>query len=399
MGKNQTVFILLILLSSILVSPRVLYAELIASYTIKNQAICSNNKLIIVSSGQIPALLRYNVEHVSLFKQVGDAWKEVLFQVDQKDTQGRYILKKDQKNYYFSDQDELVFSGKDLVDPLTSSLSSSNSILKNHSLIELKIIADNKEVIGWMYIALDSKKPTLKIRQNNLLSYNAEQDIILSSIYKIGFSKQHPFLLDQFHWRLAQANTWSPDLVDTMKIRHTGTFLGLNIRRTQADYISELTDVKEGSLRIIRRTKNHLKVLWKLKSPALYIDYVISDQGFVMDMMIDLPFELSYLFSNLSTITTMDWDQSTPPENFMIKATKEYPEMPINGISSENKRKLNYIKSNYFSLSDTIGNVDVMLDIPDDFPIQSRLYLRDDINEADPPENNIGQYGNIGFNT
>ncbi|MCK5664099.1 MAG: hypothetical protein KAI17_11460, partial [Thiotrichaceae bacterium] len=38
-------------------------------------------------------------------------------------------------------------------------------------------------------------------------------------------------------------------------------------------------------------------------------------------------------------------------------------------------------------------------DIPDDFPIESNLYLRDAVDEADPPENHPGQFGNIGFKT
>ena len=397
--KKRIIFILFSLLFCTLLSTRVLYADLIASYTLQNQAICSNNKLIVISSGQIPVLLGADIEHVSLFKQSADRWQQLLFQVDQKDSQGRYLLKKnfpkERENHYFSNKDELVFRAKDLGDQLKMT----SAVLNNHSLIELKIITDNKEVIGWLYIELNSKDRNLRIRKNNLLIYDAEQDSIHSSIYKIGFSKKHPFLLEQFHWRLDKSNAWSPDLADTMKIRHKGNFLGLPFQRTQDDYISELTAVKKGSLRIIRRTKNHLKVLWQLKTPALYIDYVITEYGFVMDSMIDIPFDLSYFFSNLSTITTMDWNQASPPQNFIIQATKQYPEISINGIPSDDKRKFNLITGHYFSLSDTMGHVNVMLDIPEDFPIQSKLYLRDDVNEVDLPENDLGQYGNIGFNT
>ena len=398
--KKQIVVIVCILLSSTLFSTSVLHAEIIASYTLTNQAICGNNKLIVVSSEKIPALLGYDIKHISLFKQTQQTWQKILFQIDPKDSKGCYIFQKHKKNYYFSDQDELIFNGKDVAHQFNHSLISSSKFLNNNTLIELKIMThNNTEPMGWIYIALDAKTVDVNIKHKTLLNYNAEHDIIFSKLYKIGFSKKYPFLMDQFHWRLDAPNNWTADLTDTMKIRHKGEFLGLKVRRTQDDYSSKLTAVKEGPLRIIRRTKNHLKVLWKLKAPALYIDYVISEHGFVMDMMIDIPFNLSYFFNDLSTITTMDWNHLTPPKNFIIKATKEYPEMLINGIPSNNKQIFNHIKSNHFSLSDTIGNVNIILDVPEDFLIQAQLYLIDDVNQADPPENDQGQYGNIGFKT
>jgi hypothetical protein len=45
------------------------------------------------------------------------------------------------------------------------------------------------------------------------------------------------------------------------------------------------------------------------------------------------------------------------------------------------------------------GSVFIKLDIPDDFPIEPWLYLSDRTDVADPPENQPGQFGNVGYRT
>ncbi|MCU7938509.1 MAG: hypothetical protein KZQ64_08210 [gamma proteobacterium symbiont of Bathyaustriella thionipta] len=95
----------------------------------------------------------------------------------------------------------------------------------------------------------------------------------------------------------------------------------------------------------------------------------------------------------------MDWNNQAENNELSIQCTKEYPDMPINGLESANKTAFNQIKGRSFSLTGSKVNFNVALDIPDDFPIQSTLYLRDAIQEIDPPENFPGQFGNVGFKT
>jgi len=232
-----------------------------------------------------------------------------------------------------------------------------------------------------------------------LLNYEAEQDSVSSAIYKIGFAEQHPFLLNSFQWPLKNQPGWGTDITDTMKIRHTGQFLGVDFKRTQDDYLSQLVMVKQGPLRIIRRTENRIKVFWKLKSPALFIDYVMLPDGFIMDTMIDIPFKIGFFFSNLATITTMDWNDSQVSPPLSVQASRDYPEMPINGLTSADKEAFSQLAGNSFALASAMGDFKVALDIPDNFPIQSQLYLRDALQEPDPPENYPGQFGNAGFKT
>ena len=395
------------------------YSQIIETYTIRSNVVCAgDNSLVVITAAQLPALSGHSIKQVSLLNYSRERFYKIVFQIDQKDAQGRYILddmrnkeidkKNNDKNRQadrdsagiintFTDKDELVFRSKDL----NERVDYSSKFLKYYSLIELEIISGTEleKTSKWLYIKLDSEASEPDLEHNKALNYDDKQDEVTSSVYKIGFSKAYPFLLDRFHWRLPDQAGWTPDITDMMKIRHTGRFFGLPFKRTQEDYYSQLIAVKEGPLRIIRRTENNIRVFLRLKSPALFIDYIMLPNGFVMDSLIDIPFKVSFFFSELATITTMDWNNSADNLDLSIQADKEYTTIPINGLASDKKKAFNQIAGNTFSLTSNRGDFNVALDIPDDFPIQSDLYLRDALDELDAPENYPGQFGNIGFKT
>ncbi len=362
---------------------------------------------MVISAHEIPELSGTNAIKWSLLSVLNKTqpsfFQKSIFQVDHKDAQGRYILNNNTLNgpegaHVFKSNDELVFRKKDL----GYRLNHSSALLEKKSLIEIKITSDSAGLeknteTGWIYIALN-ESTDLNV-QKKVISYETEQDIISSPFFKIVFSKEKPFLLDAFHWRLSDGSRWSHDVTDTMKIRHIGQFLGFPFRRTDDDYFSRLVDVKQGPLRIIRRTENKVKVFWKLKSPALYIDYIMMPDGFVMDSMVDIPFKISFFFSDLSTVTTMDWNNAFENTALIIHSSDSRLNLPIDGRPSDDKRKFNQIVAQEFSVSSSLGLFDVRLAIPDDFPIRSQLYLNDDLKELDPPEHYPGQFGNVGFKT
>lgn len=375
------------------------HAQIIESYRIKSNQICSNdNSLIIISGYELARSLGSSLKKLSLISLFQNKKNTIVMQIDQKDLQGRYILNNGSSenadaNLILREFDELVFRKQDLGERLKTS----SELLKDYSLIEIEVVSEAQKEAGWVYLILDNRASDFN-RDNNYLIYNSEQDIVTSSLYKIGFSKEKPFLLNAFHWYLP-GEQWTPDLTDSMKIRHLGKFFGFLFKRTDDDYFSQLIDVKTGPLRIIRRTENKVKIFWKLKSPALTIDYVMMPDGFVMDSLIDIPFKTSFFFSDLATITTMDWNDISESPQMMIKSPMSHLNLPVNGKPSEEKLAFNQIKATEFSLSSKLGQFYVKLEIPDDFPISAQLYLKDALQEIDLPENYSGQFGNVGFKT
>lgn len=383
-------------------------AQILLTHTINDHTLCSTeNSLIVIAGHEIEKLSGTEINKLSLISIRQNQVQAIMFQIDQKDNKGRYILGNTAAEHIRSvkridDQDELVFRKKDLGEQLNADA----QLLAQYSLIEIKVTSAPTQEAGWIYIIL-GVSPSDAEKKNKAIVYNIQQDRVSTSVYKIGFTKDKPFLVNTFHWNLSRKmpqiafdeSIWGPNMTDTMKIRHLGRFLGFSFKRTDDDYYSQLVAVKEGPLRIIRRTENKIKVLWKLKSPALYIDYVMMPDGFVMDSMVDIPFKISFFFSELATITTMDWNYAAVQDDLQIQYNKTGLLLKVNGLQTEAKEAFNDISATTFSTNSQTGQFAVRLDIPDDFPIKSQLYLKDSLMEVDEPENYPGQYGNVGFKT
>jgi len=399
-------FLLLLLVS--VSEAQILQTFSLVENNITESTVCPGETgLIVISSKHLPDIIGHNIEHLSFLRLAQKQRQPVVFQIDQRDQQGRYIISPKDQNSAETDSskrvkilgknDELVFRKVDLGERLKLS----SEWVSQNSLLEIEVISARNNPSRWIYILLEDKFSGDSLSEASIF-YDKELDVVSSSVYKIGFSKTVPFLVDSLHWKLSEQSGWSPDISDMMKIRHQGKFFGIPFKRSQDDYHSRITGIKKGPLRIIRRTENRVRVFWKLKTPSLSIDYVMMPNGFVMDTLIDIPFKISLFFSDLETLTTMDWNNSS--ELPALSMHSSHPnasslDLSVNGRQSADKKAFNDIIDTKFSLSSDSGKFNVFLDIPDDFPIKSNLYLMDDLSEIDLPENIPGQFGNIGFKT
>ena len=392
---------LLLLLSTVLISQlSVAKAGSLVNEIATDSAICSSKQRAIVLTGQqAPALIGLPIQRIALYQWMGERLQPIVFQIDRRDKDDRYVFSSatnaetDSAQIIFDGNDELVFLQRDtkLRMPPQSKAAS------DEQFIEIKI-NDQQQVQHWVYVRL-SKDP-VKSSLKNYINYNPETDSISTNLYQLGFSRQTPFLVDVFRWWDATGQQWSPDLIDTMKIRHSGKLFGLlSFNRTHKDYSSELIAIKAGPVRVIRRTENRVRVFLGLKSPALTIDYVLSPDGFVMDTLVDIPFSMGLVFSQLETYTTVDWSSEQGLPAMLINNEQLPDNLQINGTMSEKKAAFNKIRATSFVIENTLGTMQVRLDIPKDFPIDAFLYLRDAVREPDPPENIVGQFGNVGFKT
>jgi hypothetical protein len=352
--------------------------------------------LVIVSGRQLPALLGSSVQQLSLFRWDGSALTPITFQIDRKDAQDRYILDSGQSletgndaSAGLDDNDELSFSSTDA----------------GARLLDLETPKDPRRLTeielpggaGWVYAGVSVKQPR---SEEEYLNYDARRDEITARAFKLRFDPQLPFLITSFQWQLREHGGWSEDMVDTMKIRHRGRFLDVfPFERTQGDYTSRLVAVKAGPLRVIRRTENHVRMLWSLQSPAVQVEYVVTPRCFIMDTLIDLPFEVGLFFSDVETLTTVDWRAVPDPSRLSVQAPGSPAPLQIDGHMSPRKNAFNEMQGTEFTVSHPLGAMTAYLSLPADAPIKAWLYLRDAQNEPDPPEHERGQFGNVGFRT
>jgi hypothetical protein len=360
---------------------------------------CSaTNQLVVLSGSDLMPLVGTSVRELSMLSASPTGLRPIVFQVDRRDAQGRYIIDDaagaESGDPLLGSHDELVFLASDA----GTRLSDITRYSKSGKLAEIRLGETPGIPPRWVYVS-NSKDP-YPVRGNHYVQYNAESDLVTSAAYQLGFDMRLPFLVDAFRWKSNTGDGWSPNIVDTMKIRHRGMFLGfIPFKRTHRDYSSRLTGVKAGPLRIIRRTENRIRVLWHLKTPAVQIDYVVMPGGFVMDTVIDIPFNVGLFFGGIETLTTVDWNQNPGLPDLTVGMPGHPSTAAINGHMSAEKHAFNLLQAHQFTVTSSLGRMLVSLEIPPGVPITPWLYLRDALNETDPPEKRTGQFGNIGFRT
>ncbi len=357
----------------------------------------SPDSLSVISAEDLPALLGKPIRQITLLHYRDQQLLSITSQIDQRDSEGHYLLNgksaADSRTPVLGPNDEIIFRLSDRGARRPSTPVSTEQA----ALVEIEVNDPQTGQTGWIYAAWSGQSANAPARE--LIRYSAATDSAETGIYKISFSSRHPFLIENFHWRLATGG-WSPDLLDAMKIRHQGNMFGfIPFKRTEDDYTSRLTGVKTGPLRVIRHTENHVRILWSLKTPAVYIDYVMMPDSFVMDTIIDIPFNLGLFFSGVETLTTVDWRNAPALPELTISSPDTTSSLVVNGQMSDRKHQFNTVSGTRFSVHSTYGSIFIKLDIPDDVPIQPWLYLNDRLDVADPPENQPGQFGNVGYRT
>ena len=249
---------------------------------------------IVVRGSEIPSLLGTSTTKIRAIVRHGAMLEAIPFQIDKRDSQGRYELSSNAMGTLLDANDECVFMSADagerialLPEPYTQ-----------QPVTELAIVDPHSGEQKWIYL-IETKAAQSPPSANTLyVVYDATKDVIETGIYRIGFSSALPFLINSMQWHIDGPKKWSPNLVDTMKIRHHGKLFGnIDFARTQDDYRSRLVAVKEGPVRIIRRTLNTVRIFGYLQSPSLTIDFLAYRNGFQMDTTVDLPFRLNWFVS------------------------------------------------------------------------------------------------------
>ena len=400
MKKAYVTFLSLLILGFFCQKP--VLAEVVAEPVSTDARCGSQSRLVVLVGSELSALIGIPINKISLYKVAASRLLPIAYQIDSRDEDNRYLL--DPGNQSATKPDNVVFDANDelvlLASDIGRRLGTGSETRNQDNLIEIQVVNSLRDRSGWVYASRNTKRNTNDAPiSGRHISYDADSDTVETNLYQIGFSKVVPFLIDRLRWAIENSR-WSPNTIDTMKIQHRGKMLGLfQFKRTAKDYHSQLVAVKQGPLRIIRRTKNKVRLFWKLKSPRVYIDYVMEPDGFLMDTIIDIPFKIGLFFSGLETLSTIDLNSQSDLPPMKIKALGRKDELLVDGTMTKSKNMFNESGVEGFSINSRLGSMKVTMHIPDTLPIKRWLYLVDNNEQPDPPERIEGQFGNVGFRT
>ncbi|MDH5648810.1 MAG: hypothetical protein OEY67_04075 [Gammaproteobacteria bacterium] len=354
---------------------------------------------VVLAAHEIPALIGQRIGSINIYAFRGGKWISIPFQLDRRDHNGLYQIpasQRDQKN-----ESDSIVDGNDELALMTCDLGEKSppGLLDSAVIAEVMLTDPRDGTRKWFYVRneLISQYPSML---RDYVSYDRDRDIIETDNYKIGFSRTLPFLMNHFQRKEPQQRDWSPNIMDTMKIRHFGKFLHkYDFERTQDDYKSRLVAAKDGPIRVIRRTSNRVRMFWFIKTPAIEIDFVAYRHNLYVDTLIDLPFSIGTFFSDLHTRISLDWRDDLPELQAKIYSDNQREGLVIDGNMTSGEKEFNNYSDRYIHMASTYGDLLLSIAVPDSLPIRYRNYYSDDNSQVDTPENVSGHYGDIGFMT
>jgi len=353
---------------------------------------------VIIRGSEVKTLLGVATSKIRAIARHGNALETMPFQIDKRDANGSYEIDKSYagNSPKLGAADECVFMTVDAGERITA-LPEQYAQLP---VVEIALVDPKSGAQKWVYLLVTRNAQSLPASGKHHVTYDPLRDVIETSAYRIGFSGDHPLIVSSLQWHTGEANKWSPNLLDTMKIRHHGKLFGnIDFTRTQADYLSRIAAVKEGPVRIIRRTINSVRVIGYLQSPSVTIDYVAYANGLLMATTVDFPFPLGWFFSDIKTFTTIDWNDDPALPGLRIHGGDTPKGLAVDGHMSPEKERFNKVVGQRFAVENAYGLLLVQMEMEKTLPVEARLYLQDDRTRADAPESIPGQYGNVGFLT
>lgn len=350
---------------------------------------------VILPGAQLAPLLGVARERIAAYVWHGDRFTAIPLQIDRRDARGQLLLDPGMaaslaRDARFNAQDECVFMAGDLGERGTPV-----ALPRAEKIVALALRDPVSARQAWVYLLV---LPVPERVADAYVHYRPDSDALESDTYRLAFSRALPMLADSVQWFDPALGDYGVNVIDVMKIRHAGRFLGgFTFRRGVEDYRSALLGTRVGPVRVIRRTENSIRVFLGLRSPTITVDYIGYAHAILADIRLDVPFRNDWFFSDLESVTT--WDGGDGPDYpGGTVYSRSFPQgLPIDGRMSAAKLDFNASGDGAFALVNRYGTLLVTMDFAASEPIRRQVYLMDDRTALDPPENIPGQFGNIGF--
>jgi hypothetical protein len=356
---------------------------------------------VVLRGKDLPFLLKRPIHQITIYRYQAGVLRPIPFQIDRRDSEGFFEIPSGEKErrkegeFPFDRNDECVFMASDLGEKMERGRDDAPF----PDLEEIRITDPKTGRSGWIYagVATEHREDT---QTRNYVSYDRKTDTVESDVYRIGYSKKTPFVIELLQWKGDSHNGPSANLLDTMKARHRGKFLHqFDFVRTERDSTSKLLGVRQGPVRVIRSTENRALLFLGLKTPGIHIDFIHYPNAVFMDIRIRIPFRIGLFFSNVETLMTMDGNSSVDPLQTRVYTPSVPQGALIDGKMSEAERRINASGDREVEMINSRGSILVGLKPVGDFPLHYQVHIEDDRAHPDPPENIPGEYGNVGFLT
>jgi hypothetical protein len=338
-------------------------------------------EVVTVEGRKFPAAFRVAVARLTLWRLRGGTLQPVPFQVDERDASGQLALpngvepSQDESPGVFDDNDLLVFAARDLGDqgPVVDAA-------------EIQVTDPLTGESRWAYVRLDARMPA---GMPDEVEYDAGADLIRARAYSLTLGTHVP---TAFSFRDGNGG-YGRNLLDRLKARVTArVFWGLlEFHRDEDDVTTVLLAWKSGPVRVIHRSELQVRLGYGLRPPKIVAEDFYTADTFESPIIVRLPFDLRYVFGDLTVRIFLDFDDL---HNARIFADGHHPE-PIG--CDQPAPDVNGIATNWFGVTGPEGTfVHALRVSPTLQTLHSALYAVAD-RTPDAPERVPGNCPGVGY--
>lgn len=342
----------------------------------------------------------FKITQLGLFAFDGEVLRPIPFQIDEK-RDGRYvyahgdIASTDIDEGALDADDELAFICADAGPRLQPMLLPPGV----KAGVELEIVDPRDGGRGYVYLlAFAGPVPRSTV---DYVQYHLESNEIESSDYLIGYQPDAPISTAKLIVKPEFGGS-GVSVADRQKVRIEGDLFWnlMRLERNENDFRAKVLGYIDGPVRVIRRTKNWNRLVWKIPTPSVELTSVYWKTGMEFPLTIDLPFKISTFFRRVAMRIYID----TPPH---VLGRRYYSDanpqgVDIDGVMSEAERNLD---PSSFAWQVVAGSrpehpegwFSRNIYDKEKIPASMRLYYYDDVKRLDPPERYPGCYGCLGF--
>ncbi len=358
-----------------------------------------------IQGAELEALLGKALEHLELLAVRNGVLIPIPFQVDERVARedGRYewALPLGPKGGQVTDDglldadDELVFMAKDL-----GTQAGPEDLMKvTPPVIEISVTDPLTGKNAFAYLGAASMIP--RRSDEDYADLEPEKDYVETSVYKIGHSPDFPIAHNENVLKKEAGGT-GVDFVDLHKQRLIlSMFFGtLKFVKTGEDWTSEISAYKDGPVRVIRRNENRLFIVASIKSPALYTTTFYLRDTFWYPAEISAPFKLSTIFTSLKIYQATEFcREATGMQLFSNSISRG---ILIDGVMSQEEKNVleasEQINQEWQLVAGQQGTwINRVTFGPGLAKAKHGLHYLDDAETEDPPEEEPGIYGKVGF--
>ncbi len=361
---------------------------------------------VIIMGSKAKTNIGKPIANMSLFALHNGQAKPIPFQIDEKSPNGDWVLttapssikglkpETDEDNGRLDANDQVACMIKDSGDRMDKNLYPQGALAVDEITLTDPLTGGK----AWVYLCSFASNPPLS--NVSYIKYNTAKDQVETSNYIMGFPARMPIAPGFI------SINGSPNLIDRMKIRVVAHILGIPYHINENQFVSKLSLYKAGPIRVIRRTKNAIKIFKIFQTPSAAVENIYYGNIASIPIRMTVPLNVAgvaKMFA-LSVEATGGADFQNM-QNWQFKSNV-YPHwVTINNSMDQAEKAMNGKGPlDWFCIKgpNKAFMIRITLDRKDDgtpqvLPLTTKLYYVDDAQALDPPEDIPGQTPNVGY--